>query len=537
MSSSPASPIQKAGAATPAANRWTGIGYSVLFCAASMSVGWRIRGQFGHEIGAAIAGALGAMAVVLASCREDWWRRVHYFALLGALGWSFGGSISYMKVISFTHSSDSATVFYGFAAMFLIGFLWSALGGAGTALSAALDNEQLARLFPALVMVLAAWFLQAPLVDWYQSNGGTLLDWYDSDWLSAAVALVAALVLVIVRRRIDEGTSLVLHLAIGWWVGFLLLVNVLGLRINPPRGDNWAGCVGVLAGLLAFCWRWRLPPVAYAALATGTLGGAGFCLGQMLRLAGAYSHSFASMHVTLEWLQGMFFGMALALGMARMVRCQPIQATVALPRWTGIVAIFFVLWVIPYLNACRVPDRWMRDGNFPASVQGMHAVGGFVPSHGWIGWVELLFLPLGVMMLLLCARQARRPLPFLPPSWLGRAQLLYLAFLWAFALISFTIAISRLQPRWFVIQWAITLHILACTWLLMVGPTSSRKPEIADPPDPWPIRRLAMASVLIAATTAVSGWGLKRAMFGDSFAGAVNVNHIRFGSQNTNDQK
>ena len=42
-------------------------------------------------------------------------------------------------------------------------------------------------------------------------------------------------------RRIDEGTSLVLHLAIGWWIGFLLLVNVLGLRINPPRGDNWAG--------------------------------------------------------------------------------------------------------------------------------------------------------------------------------------------------------------------------------------------------------------------------------------------------------
>ena len=36
------------------------------------------------------------MAVALFSGRDDWHRRVAYFALFGAIGWSFGGSQSYM---------------------------------------------------------------------------------------------------------------------------------------------------------------------------------------------------------------------------------------------------------------------------------------------------------------------------------------------------------------------------------------------------------------------------------------------------------
>lgn len=528
---------RQTGPAATAKRRWVGVAYGVLLCAASMSVGWRIRGQFGHEIGAAIAGALGAMAVVLASGREDWWRRVHYFAMLGAIGWAFGGSMSYMKVVFFTHSSDSTTVFYGFASLFLLGFLWAALGGAGTALAAALDGQQLRRLFPALVAVLSAWLLQAMLVDWYEAGDGVVPGWYDTDYLPAAVALLAALLLAVVRRRIDEGTSLVFYLAVGWWVGFILLVNVLGLRINPPRGDNWAGCVGMTGGLIAYCWRWRLTPVAYAALITGALGGAGFCLGQMLRLAGARAESFAGMHIALEWLQGLFFGIALALGMTRLVRCQRVLTNAGIPRWTGIAAIFFVLWVIPYLNAIRVPDRWMRDASFPATVQGIHVVGGFVSSQGWIGWIELLFLPLAVMIVLLCLRQTRRPLAFVPESWLGRGQLLYLAFLGAFALLSFSIEISVLREKWFLTQWAITFHVLLCTWLLLVGPTTVREPENAELTDRWPIGRAAVFGLLMAMATTLGGWAVKRELFGDTFAGAASVDHIRFGPNNTNDKK
>src|SRR5712671_7442827 len=106
----------------------------VLLTALSLSIGWGIRGNFGHEYGAMIPGALAAMAAVLLSGREDWWRRIAYFAFFGALGWSFGGSISYMWVIGYTHSGHFPSQLYGFACLFLIGFEWGALGGAGTAL-------------------------------------------------------------------------------------------------------------------------------------------------------------------------------------------------------------------------------------------------------------------------------------------------------------------------------------------------------------------------------------------------------------------
>ena len=104
----------------------------VLLTGLSMSVGWGVRGQFGHEYGAALAGALGGMAVALLSGRDDWRRRVGHFAVFGAMGWAFGGSMSYMKVVAFAHSPDSATVLYGYANLFVLGFVWAAPGGPGS---------------------------------------------------------------------------------------------------------------------------------------------------------------------------------------------------------------------------------------------------------------------------------------------------------------------------------------------------------------------------------------------------------------------
>src|SRR5260370_35819863 len=101
----------------------------LLLAGLSVSIGWVVRGQCGHEYGAALAGALGGMVVALLSGRPDWVRRVHYFAMFGAIGWAFGGSMSYMKALAYTHSSDPATLLYGFGCLFVIGFAWAAPGG------------------------------------------------------------------------------------------------------------------------------------------------------------------------------------------------------------------------------------------------------------------------------------------------------------------------------------------------------------------------------------------------------------------------
>ncbi len=45
----------------------------ILLAGLTMSVGWGIRGDYGHEAGAMIPGALLGLAVCLAGGREDWW--------------------------------------------------------------------------------------------------------------------------------------------------------------------------------------------------------------------------------------------------------------------------------------------------------------------------------------------------------------------------------------------------------------------------------------------------------------------------------
>src|SRR5262249_646054 len=131
-----------------AANIYVGM---ILTCGLSLALGWGIRGNFGHEYGALLPGALAPLPAALQSARPDWWDRFAYFGLFGALGWSFGGSISYMQVIAYTHSGHLPSQAYGFACLAVIGFLWAALGGAGTALAACLDKKWLAELFPPML--------------------------------------------------------------------------------------------------------------------------------------------------------------------------------------------------------------------------------------------------------------------------------------------------------------------------------------------------------------------------------------------------
>ena len=110
------------------------------------------------------------------------------------------------------------------------------------------------------------------------------LYWYDTDWLDVLVAMIAVMIVVVIRGGFDFSTSLILHLGIGWYIAFLILVNLLKLRMTPPRGDNWAGCVGIVLGALAFCFRNGLEQVALVTLLTGILGGIGFTSGQQIKL-------------------------------------------------------------------------------------------------------------------------------------------------------------------------------------------------------------------------------------------------------------
>jgi hypothetical protein len=275
-----------------------------------------------------IAGTLGAVAVVLVAGRQDWWRRIVYFAFFGGLGWSFGGTMSYGQVIAYTHCGHLPSQVYGFACLFVIGFLWAAMGGAGTAVVACLDRKRLTELIPPIIAVFVAWTVMDIVMLAMQVNDGEFrhehyLYWYDTDWVAAMLAIEAVLIYAAVRGRICLGTSLVLYCSIGWWIGFLLLVVQYGLRMTPPRGDSWAGALGMTLGLFAFCIRHRLWPVLLAGLISGVVGGLGFATAQALKLVGLKTGLTTNWHSVMEQTYGFINGVGIALAMGTLASKTP----------------------------------------------------------------------------------------------------------------------------------------------------------------------------------------------------------------------
>jgi hypothetical protein len=497
--------------------------------ALALSVGWGIRGNFGHEYGAMIPGALAAMAAVLLSRRPDWWRRVAYFGFFGALGWSFGGSISYMQVIGYTHSGHSPSVLYGFACLFVTGFLWAAIGGAGTALPALLDRERLSEFFIPLTAVFVAWWIQGFAVGFVETHSPDFrhedpLYWYDTNWLDVLVALIAVLALGVVRRRLDWGSRLILFMTVGWWAGFLILVVGLGWRMTPPRGDNWAGCLGMTAGMLLYFRRERLDGAVLAALVSGFLGGFSFATATMLKLVEITGGGQTNWHSILEQTYGFLNGIAIAAAMLLLARrAPPVSDDPPRRRWTEPYAVAFLLAVVTHLNLSKNPEQWVKAHAMPAALYGLSA----------LAWFNLAYGLLGAAIVALLVRHLRRPLPLLPATWLGRGQLLFLLFLWWVVIGNFERALVSFAPERLVTEGVIHLNAMLLTLGIVFFPERAGVVPSSAAPDYRPLIRRTVALGLAGLfLTVLVDWAIVRGLYGDRFAGQSGL-HIRFGPRAT----
>jgi hypothetical protein len=508
-----------------------------LTTALALSIGWGIRGNFGHEYGAMIPGALAAMAAVLLGSRRDWLRAVPFFAMFGALGWSFGGSISYMQVIGYTHSGHSLSVLYGFACLFVIGFLWAALGGAGTAFPAVAERARLVDLFPPLGAVLAFWWLQGVAIEPWLRGWGVRLNWFDTDWLAALLAAIAAILVALARREFDRSTSLILHLAGGWWLGFGILVLLMGLRMTPPRGDNWAGCLGMTAGAIVYCLRSGLGEVARAALVSGFIGGAGFAAASMLKLVEVTSGYQTNWHSILEQTTGLFNGLGIAVAMQGVAARTPAPMEEApaakdegsgssTRRWAEPLAVGFVLAGIPYVNLRKNVADWTRAGSVPAAMYGIPA---------WL-WFELAALITVAGLAVLLVRHVRRPLAVVPATTLGQGQALFLLLLAIMVIGNFERALVGFADQRLVTEGVIHVNAVICAVMLVTADTP-RAPihplsENSLPQKRDGLWRLALVGSALALLSIVADWAIVRGIYGDRFAGHAGL-HIRFGPRAT----
>jgi hypothetical protein len=502
---------------------------AILGTALSLSVGWGIRGNFGHEYGAMIPGALASMAAVLLCGRDDWWARTPQFGMFGALGWSFGGSISYMQVIAYTHSGHSPSVLYGFASLFLIGFLWAALGGAGAALPACLSREQLKEFYAPLTAVLVAWCVQDVVVPWVERGDAQFrqaspLYWYDTDWLAALTAIAAILFLAVVRRRVDTASALILYMAVGWWIGFLLLVVAFGWRMTPPRGDNWAGCVGMVAGLWLFLQRRQWTGVTLGSLITGFIGGFGFATATLLKLVEIKSGWETNWHSVLEQTYGFINGVGLGLAMLVLARRSPALPDAGrMDRASTNYSLVFVLLIITYVNLRKNPAVWVQSKAIPNEL------------YGWPPemWFNLGYAVLGAMMIALLIWRERRPLDIIPISTLGKGQLLYVVFLWWIVIGNLQRALVNFAPQRLVTEGVIHMNAAVCTVLVLSCCRPWALPWTPRPDNLGALIKRAMGWGLVGLALSVpADWAVVRFVYGDQFAGSAAL-HIRFGPKAT----
>ncbi len=632
---------------------------AVFLVALSLSIGWGIRGNFGHESGAMLPGALAALAACLLSGRGDWRQKAPYFALFGGLGWAFGGSIAYMYCISFAGSEHWPTAIYGFFCTFITGALWAGMGGAGTALPAVMDRDRLGKFFLPMCFTMALFALNMGLGDqiaeWIKSSAAdptwnrqrSPLYWYDADWMAASAALIGICLFDLWDRRFgkaqwllalasagtllgwgmqraldalgatpkiasmlvvklgdptainpDTGlrfdpadfltnwpnfvhyypqhvgwgvgliagitlyfclfgawrrdSGLILYMALGWLVAFLVM-PVLGsiplqpwggFRLMPPRSDDWAGIVGVFAGMTLYCMRFGLKPVAFAGSLTAILGGVGFAVvpfvRSILRLPGhplltpggtppewAHYHS-ANWHSILEQSDGFCHGLAIAVTMAVLAAWVKADNAPRTRRWTEIFSVLFVLFALTLLNVYKNVPEWTEGANrvVPALMKAP-LLGVALPAMAWFGMV---WVAVALAALLLMLRHTRQPVEFVPPSPVGRGQLLYIALLWMMVIANFERALPSFAEGRLVTEWVIFMNAALATllvgWLprhgITVPATDQRGPSLG---------RLWVCAVPVVVLLMVGFAVATRLMYSGAPVDSLNSNHRRLGNE------
>ncbi|HTE33785.1 MAG TPA: hypothetical protein VK666_25565 [Chryseolinea sp.] len=226
---------------------------SCLLVAMALGTAWAVRGKFGHEQGAAWAGAIGAVALIMVSKRTDWYAKVFRVALAAAVGWGMGGMISYGMVVGYGRGNDFLNVYYGLAMLFVIGGLYGFTGGG---------------------------LLGIALVD------------TDED-------------------RIDWPRLLTEMVAFGI-VTYALVIYQLEWLMTPPRSEMWAACLGASFALCWFIFRLKQWNVLKVATLTSIGSGFGFAFGNVLQVLGSNLLLPLNLWNVMEYSIGFFGGLGMA---------------------------------------------------------------------------------------------------------------------------------------------------------------------------------------------------------------------------------
>ena len=259
----------------------------VLLVAMTLGTAWAVRGQFGHEHGAAWAGAIGVLSVLVLVNRSDWWRRLPTIVALGAIGWGVGGMMSYGMVVGYGRGDDWFNVSYGLCMLFLIGGLYGYLGGGLTGL------------------VLESTEKQKP------------------DWAALITQMVAGSYLI-------------------WGI----IIYQLEWLMTPPRSELWAACLGAALALSWYLYRHNFKRSSTVALYSSLGAGFGFAFGNFLQVLGSSSGIAFNWWNVMEYSLGFFGG----VGMAYAIFSQHWLESRLSDKTANQLGWFFLIFLLPLTN-------------------------------------------------------------------------------------------------------------------------------------------------------------------------------------------
>lgn len=221
----------------------------------ALATAWAVRGQFGHEQGAAWAGAVGVLTLIILAGKQNWYRRIPAIVAIGAIGWGAGGMMSYGQIVGYGRGLDFLNVSYGLLCLFLIGGLYGFLGGGLTGLS--LESS----------------------------------DHKKPDWATLLAQMVA-----------------------GGYLIWGLLIYQLEWLMTPPRSELWAACLGAALVLGWYANRNGFHRSLKIGLFAGLGAGFGFAFGNFLQVMGNNTSIDFNWWNVMEYSLGFFGGLGMAYG-------------------------------------------------------------------------------------------------------------------------------------------------------------------------------------------------------------------------------
>jgi len=229
--------------------------FSILLVGIAFGTAWAIRGQFGHEPGAAMAGIIGGAALLLAAKRKEWFNKMLPVIASSAIGWGTTGMISYGMVVGYCRAGDLLNSTYGFLSLFVIGGLFGLIGGGLVGLS-------------------------------LNSTSSHRVRW----------------------------ASLLAEMSAGGLIGYYFLIVQAELLMTPPRSEAWAICFGAGAAMVWHMVRNGFNPALRVAFYAMLGAGFGFSFGNFLQTSGSILAIHFNLWNVMEYNIGFWGGSGMAYG-------------------------------------------------------------------------------------------------------------------------------------------------------------------------------------------------------------------------------